>query len=41
MSEPTSVVSRPARFSLDTWAVAVATAFVILIVAGILPRVPW
>ena len=31
----------PARFSLDSWAVAIATALVVLIVAGVLPRVPW
>jgi hypothetical protein len=30
-----------ARFSLDSWAVALATALVVLIIAGILPRVPW
>lgn len=28
-----------ARFSLDGWAVAIATAFVVLIIAGVLPRV--
>jgi hypothetical protein len=27
--------------SLDTWAVLAATAFILLIVAGVLPRVPW
>ena len=30
-----------ARFSLDSWAVAVAVAFLALVVAGVLPRVPW
>jgi len=30
-----------ARFSLDSWAVALATALVVLIIAGVLPRVPW
>jgi len=30
-----------ARFSLDSCAVALATAFVLLIIAGALPRVPW
>jgi hypothetical protein len=30
-----------ARFSLDSWAVAIATAFVVLIIVGVLPRVPW
>jgi hypothetical protein len=28
-----------ARFSLDSWAVAIATAFLVLIILGILPRV--
>ena len=27
--------------SLDTWAVAAAIAFIVLIVAGALPRIPW
>jgi hypothetical protein len=36
---------RSARFSLDlsspdTWAVAAAVAFIVLIVAGVLPRIP-
>jgi hypothetical protein len=33
-----------ARFSLDCvamWAVAAAVAFIALIVAGVLPRLPW
>jgi hypothetical protein len=30
-----------ARFWLDSWAVAIATALIVLIVAGVLPRVPW
>jgi len=30
-----------ARFSLDSWAVALATALLVLIIAGVLPRVPW
>ena len=30
-----------ARFSLDSWAVAIATALMVLIIAGVLPRVPW
>jgi hypothetical protein len=38
--QPTSLRRRP-RFSLDTWAVLAATIFVVLIVAGVLPRVPW
>jgi hypothetical protein len=29
------------RFSLDVWAVAMATALVVFIVAGVLPRIPW
>jgi hypothetical protein len=29
------------RFTFDSWAVAIATAFVALVVLGILPRVPW
>jgi hypothetical protein len=28
-------------FSLDTWAVAAAVAFIVLIVVGVLPRIPW
>jgi len=31
----------PDRFSLDSWAVAAAVIFIILVVAGIFPRVPW
>jgi hypothetical protein len=30
-----------ARFSLDTWAVAIATALVALIVLGVLPHISW
>lgn len=30
-----------ARFSLDSWAVAIATALVVLIIAGVLPRLTW
>ena len=46
MSDLTQKPERPtrgivARFSLDSWAVALATAFVLLIIAGALPRVPW
>jgi hypothetical protein len=29
------------RFSLDTWAVTAAVIFIVLIVAGVFPRVPW
>jgi len=32
--------ARP-RFSLHTWAVAAAVIFIVLVVAGIFPRVPW
>ena len=35
---------RLARFSLDslaTWAVAAAVALIVLIVVGVLPRIPW
>jgi hypothetical protein len=28
-------------FSLDSWAVAAAVAFIVLVVAGILPRISW
>ncbi|MEI7805292.1 MAG: hypothetical protein WCI56_08185 [Hyphomicrobiales bacterium] len=28
-------------FTLDSWAVAAAAVFILLIVAGVLPRVPW
>jgi hypothetical protein len=30
-----------ARFSLDSWSVATATVLLVLIIAGVLPRVPW
>jgi len=30
-----------ARFSLDTWAVAIASALVVLIVLGVLPHISW
>lgn len=38
--------TRPPRLSvdilsLDTWAVLAATAFIVLILVGVLPRVPW
>jgi hypothetical protein len=33
--------SRDLLFSRDTWAVAAAIAFIVLIVAGVLPRIPW
>ena len=28
-------------FSLDSWAVAAAVIFIILVAAGIFPRLPW
>jgi hypothetical protein len=28
-------------FSLDSWAIAAAVIFIVLVVAGIFPRVPW
>ncbi|HEY7997610.1 MAG: hypothetical protein WA743_06820 [Pseudolabrys sp.] len=30
-----------ARFSLDSWAVAIASALVVLIVLGVLPHISW
>lgn len=30
-----------ARFSLDSWAVAIATALLVLLIAGVLPRISW
>jgi hypothetical protein len=46
MSDQTHSAARKPRLSLDvlsldTWAVLAATVFVILIVVGVLPRVPW
>jgi Tfp pilus assembly protein PilO len=29
------------RLSLESWAVAVAVIFVLLVVVGVFPRVPW
>ena len=40
MSTTTSTPKAP-RFSLDTWAVTAAVLFILLVVAGIFPRVPW
>lgn len=37
---PKPFVPKP-KLSLDGWAVLAATVFVILIVVGVLPRVPW
>ena len=33
--------ARPWLLSLDSWAVIAASALIVLIVFGILPRVPW
>ncbi len=46
MSMPASLPATPAasrrsRLSLDTWAVIAASALVLAILAGTLPRVPW
>jgi hypothetical protein len=41
MSNQAPPLARKPRLSLDTWAVLAATVFIILIVAGVLPRVPW
>ena len=41
MSDQPTSLGRKAKLSLDTWAVLAATIFVVLIVAGVLPRVPW
>jgi hypothetical protein len=30
-----------ARLSHDSWAVAIVAALVVLIIAGVLPRLPW
>ena len=40
MSTTTSQPKAP-RFSLDTWAVTAAVVFIVLVVAGVFPRVPW
>jgi len=40
MSTTTSSSKAP-HFSLDTWAVAAAVVFIVLVVAGVFPRVPW
>ena len=37
----TASAPNPPRFSLDTWAVTAAVIFIVLVVAGIFPRVPW
>jgi len=40
MSLTTNTPKSP-RLSLDTWAVSAAVIFIVLVVAGIFPRVPW
>jgi hypothetical protein len=37
----TTNTPKPPHLSLDTWAVSAAVIFIILVVAGIFPRVPW
>jgi hypothetical protein len=37
----TSNIPKAPRFSLDTWAVSAAVIFIVLVVAGIFPHVPW
>jgi hypothetical protein len=49
MSTPTDTPATPPPprrlslgwLSLDTWAVSAAVIFILLVVAGIFPRVPW
>ena len=47
MSDTTTTQAKPApRFSLDwlpldSWAVTAAVVFIVLVVAGIFPRLPW
>ncbi|HEY2134417.1 MAG TPA: hypothetical protein VGH49_00930 [Xanthobacteraceae bacterium] len=38
---PVSAPRRRFRLSLDTWAIIAASALVLAIVVGTLPRVPW
>ncbi len=40
MSTTTSDPKAP-RFSLDAWAVTAAVLFIVLVVAGLFPHVPW
>ena len=37
----TASTPKAPRLSLDSWAVTVAVIFIVLVVAGIFPRVPW
>jgi len=39
MSNRRSARFSPDLFSLDIWAVAAAVAFIVLVVAGVLPRI--
>jgi len=42
MTDLTNDPPRPqTRFSLDSWAVAIASALVVLIVLGVLPHISW
>ena len=38
---PKSPRFSPDWLSLDSWAVTAAVLFIVLVVAGIFPRVPW
>ena len=40
-SEPKSPRFSLNWLSLDTWAVTAAVLFILLVVAGVFPRVPW
>ena len=40
-ADSTPARARTPHYSLDTWAVAAAVIFIVLVVAGIFPRVPW
>jgi len=37
----TASAPKASRLSLDSWAVTAAVLFIVLVVAGIFPRVPW
>jgi hypothetical protein len=37
----TAQPARKPRLSLDTWAVLAASLVILLIVSGLLPRIPW
>ncbi len=40
-NRPSGGLALHRRLSLDTWAVLAAALFIVLIVAGVLPKVPW